>query len=54
MRLAGKKIVILVERDYQDLEVWYPLLRLKEEGAEVITVGSGSSKEYRGKYGLPD
>lgn len=53
MRLAGKKIVILVEREYQDLEVWYPLLRLREEGAEVITAGSGSAEEYRGKYGYP-
>jgi len=53
MSLAGKKVIILVERDYQDLEVWYPLLRLREEGAEVIPVGSGSSKEYTGKYGYP-
>ena len=53
MRLLGKKVVILVERDYQDLEVWYPLLRLQEEGAEVTLVGSGSSKQYAGKYGYP-
>ena len=53
MGLSGKKIVILVERDYQDLEVWYPLLRLREEGAEVITAGSGSATEYKGKYGYP-
>ncbi len=53
MGLSGKKVIVLVERDYQDLEVWYPLLRLKEEGAEVIPVGSGSSNEYTGKYGYP-
>ncbi len=53
MSLLGKKVVILVERDYQDLEVWYPLLRLKEEGAEVVLVGSGSSRHYTGKYGYP-
>lgn len=53
MRLAGKRIVILVERDYQDLEVWYPLLRLQEEGAVVIAAGSGSATEYKGKYGYP-
>jgi protease I len=53
MHLSGKKVIMLVERDYQDLEVWYPLLRLREEGAEVIPVGSGSSKEYIGKYGYP-
>jgi len=53
MRLSGKKVAILVERDYQDLEVWYPLLRLKEEGVEVVPVGSGSSSHYVGKWGYP-
>jgi protease I len=53
MGLSGKKVMILVERDYQDLEVWYPLLRLTEEGAEVLVVGSGSSASYVGKYGYP-
>lgn len=53
MGLSGKKVVILVERDYQDLEVWYPLLRLREEGAEVVAVGSGSGENYSGKYGYP-
>jgi len=53
MRLSGKRVIILVERDYQDLEVWYPLLRLREEGAEVVAVGSGSSEHYAGKYGYP-
>ena len=53
MRLSGKKVVIFVERDYQDLEVWYPLLRLKEEGADVLPVGTGSSTTYTGKYGYP-
>ena len=48
-----KKIALLVEEDYQDLEIWYPLLRFKEEGFEVITLGTGSSKEYKGKYGYP-
>ncbi len=53
MSLSGKRVIILVERDYQDLEVWYPLLRLREEGAEVTPVGSGSSKHYTGKFGYP-
>lgn len=53
MSLQGKRVAILVEADYQDLEVWYPYLRLREEGAEVVIVGSGSSTEYTGKYGYP-
>ncbi len=47
------RIGILVEQDYQDLEVWYPALRLKEEGWEVCFVGSGSADRYSGKFGYP-
>lgn len=53
MRLAGKTVAVLVEADYQDLEVWYPVLRLREEGARVLIVGTGSATSYRGKYGYP-
>ncbi|MCB1059749.1 MAG: type 1 glutamine amidotransferase [Calditrichaeota bacterium] len=53
MNLPGKKIAILVEHHYQDLEVWYPLLRLREAGAKVVTLGTGSAPEYVGKYGYP-
>jgi protease I len=53
MRLKGKRIAILAEDLYQDLEVWYPLLRFREEGAEVEVVGSGSAKKHNGKFGYP-
>lgn len=53
MKLSGKKVIILAENHYQDLELWYPLIRMKEEGAEVKVVGTGSSKTYTGKYGYP-
>jgi protease I len=53
MGLEGKKIIILAENNYQELELWYPLLRLKEEGAEVVVVGSGSSSTYTSKMGYP-
>jgi protease I len=52
-RLSGKRVAILAEDLYEDLELWYPLLRLKEEGAEVVVVGFGDAKEYHGKYGYP-
>jgi protease I len=53
MELAGKKIVILVETFYNEFEFWYPYYRLKEAGAQVLVVGSGSAATYTSKVGLP-
>ncbi|MCC6483479.1 MAG: type 1 glutamine amidotransferase [Armatimonadetes bacterium] len=53
MKTQRRKIGILVEQDYQDLEVWYPALRLREEGWETCFVGSGTTDGYTGKYGYP-
>jgi len=53
MRLKGKKVVLLAENHYQELELWIPYYRLKEEGVEVTLVGSGSSQTFTGKYGYP-
>jgi len=47
-----KKVAVLVEDYYQVLEVWYPYLRLREEGIETILVGTGK-KEYKSKEGYP-
>ena len=52
MELTGKKIIILVENMYNELEFWYPYYRLKEAGVEVVTVGTGHSR-YTGKSGIP-
>jgi protease I len=53
MRLKDRKVVLLVENNYQELEFWVPYYRLKEEGVEVTVVGSGSSRTYTSKYGYP-
>jgi protease I len=53
MELADKKVFILVETIYNDLEFWYPYYRLKEAGAEVIVVGPMGGMVYNGKAGLP-
>ncbi len=53
MRLAGKKIISLVHHDFEDLELWYPILRLKEEGAIVHLAGEKANETYIGKYGVP-
>ncbi len=51
MLLEGKKILILIEEMFNVFEFWYPYYRLKEEGAKVVVVGSGSSDIYNGKPG---
>jgi protease I len=53
MRLSGRRVAILAENNYQELELWYPLLRLREEGAEVKVIGTGSAPSYSSKHGYP-
>ncbi|HIP99299.1 TPA: type 1 glutamine amidotransferase [Candidatus Bipolaricaulota bacterium] len=52
MELAGKKVAVLVADLYQELEYWYPYLRLQEAGAEVVAVGPERG-EYKSKLGYP-
>lgn len=51
MALKGKHIAVLVEQLYEELEVWYPILRLREAGVKVSTVGPGKQAVYQGKHG---
>ncbi|WP_456275207.1 type 1 glutamine amidotransferase domain-containing protein [Bacillus sp. AK128] len=53
MKLKSKKIIQLVSPDFEDLELWYPVLRLREEGAKVVIVGEKADEKYVGKYGVP-
>lgn len=53
MELKGKRVAVLVENQYQEMEVWYPLLRLREAGAEVVTLGKEAGKTYTSKLGYP-
>ncbi|WP_349410694.1 type 1 glutamine amidotransferase domain-containing protein [Pseudalkalibacillus sp. SCS-8] len=53
MRLENSRVMALVENDFEDLELWYPVLRLREEGVTVHIVGAEENKEYKGKYGVP-
>ncbi len=47
--LAGKRIAILIEDNFEDSELVEPLRAMKDAGARVLIVGSGSKKCYRGK-----
>lgn len=53
MELEGKRIAILAENNYQEMELWYPLLRLREAGAQVRVVGMPGVQEYQSKHGYP-
>ncbi|HET7478294.1 MAG TPA: type 1 glutamine amidotransferase domain-containing protein [Rubrobacteraceae bacterium] len=39
MKLRGKKIAVLIAEGFEDLEYWVTVMRLREEGAEVVSVG---------------
>jgi len=51
--LEGKKVAVLAENQYEDQELWYPVVRLREAGASVTIVGSGSAPQYTSKHGYP-
>ena len=50
--MSKGRILILVGPEYEDLEVWYPKLRLEEAGYETPLVGMGAAS-YAGKHGYP-
>ncbi len=49
--LVGKRIAILAEDDFEDSELMEPLRAMKDGGARVVIVGSGSKQSYTGKRG---
>lgn len=51
MELSGKRVAILVEDNYQELELWYPLLRFREAGAQVTVVGREKGMVHTSKHG---
>ncbi|MEX0777619.1 MAG: type 1 glutamine amidotransferase domain-containing protein [Phycisphaeraceae bacterium] len=53
MELQGKRILIFVGDDYEDLELQVPKYRLLEAGAEVIVAGLESGAMHKGKHGYP-
>lgn len=51
LRLEGKRIAILLEEGFEDLEFWAPLMRMQEEGARVTVVGLTAGKTVKSKTG---
>ena len=52
MSLKGKNVLFFAGPLYEDLELWYPKIRLEEEGAATVVAGLGE-RTYQGKRGYP-
>jgi protease I len=44
---------VLVDNLYQEMEVWYPVYRLREAGVEVVLAGAAAGETYKSKLGYP-
>jgi protease I len=53
MNLQNAQIAVLAENQYQELELWYPVMRLREEGANVMVVAPAADQIYSSKLGYP-
>jgi protease I len=51
--LLSRKLLMLVDDIYEDLELWYPKLRMQEAGATVVVAGPEARHTYQGKHGYP-
>src|SRR5262245_20259638 len=52
MSLNSKRVLFFAGPLYEDLELWYPKIRLEEEGVTTVVAGLGE-KTYPGKRGYP-
>ena len=52
MSLSGSSVLFFAGPLYEDLELWYPKIRLEEEGARTVVAGTGE-RTYQGKRGYP-
>jgi protease I len=49
--MSDKRVFILLEDLFEDLEFWYPQIRMREAGYQVVSVAP-SKRSYHGKNGL--
>jgi protease I len=51
--IRDKRFLMFVDDVYEDLELWYPKLRLIEAGAKITVAGPQAATKYSGKHGYP-
>lgn len=51
--LSNVRLLMFVDDKYEDLELWYPRLRMMEEGIHVTVAGPEGDRTYVGKHGYP-
>ncbi len=52
MNLESQQVAVLVDKSFEDLEFWVPVMRLREEGATVVVAGREENETFTGKHGL--
>lgn len=52
MELQNERVAVLVDKSFEDLEFWVPVMRLREEGADVVIAGREANDTFVGKHGL--
>jgi len=52
MDLENQRVAVLVDKSFEDLEFWVPVMRLREEGADVMIAGREANETFVGKHGL--
>jgi protease I len=50
--LRGKRAAIIATDEFEDLELFYPMYRLNEEGVETVVIGL-TKEQIKGKKGYP-
>ncbi|XEC96937.1 type 1 glutamine amidotransferase domain-containing protein [Paenibacillus tarimensis] len=53
MSLSNASVICLLDDEFEDLELWYPVYRVREEGATVQFAGPEKGRTHIGKYGVP-
>lgn len=53
MTLQNQTVICLLDDEFEDLELWYPVYRVREAGATVLFAGPEKGKTHIGKYGVP-